>query len=482
MRGMTFGRGFGILATAVVLSGLGLGAGCDGSPGSGDAELAGRAQLALMGVPADGTCIQVTAAGYRTVTRTFSVTAGATALLDLGGLPLGTVTFSAAASGGDCPAPAGTVATWVSDAPFTTTIGVDPPALVTLNLVRNGNASVSIGFDDGAMAGSGGLAGSSGAAGAAGAGDSTGAAGSAGGAGASAGSFGGSVFMQIPGVQGGSVLKGFENWFVLDSFTLASNTPASAAGGGGGASKTTFTATAKLAYQKGVPELYGVATKGTVEKTITLVTRSGGAMPATIWKATLGNAVVSGVAADATTAGQTAPELTVSLAFGSLDLEYDPQNADGSAGAPIHDVFDLARNTGPTAPSPAVPMSFVVGGDVRGLVTATAFRAPSEMTAGSPAGGGGGAGKPVFSDASLTVPLDGAALGFLAEEFTGRITATASVQLATRSADGSAATLGTYGFQNVSIHSMTFSGATATMSFGATAFKWSQGAVTVTFP
>lgn len=468
MRGMTR-----IVATAIVLSGLG--GGCTGGSASGDAELGGRAQLALMGVPADGTCIQVTAAGYRTVTRTFAATAGATAVFDMAGLPLGTVTFSAAASGGDCPAPTGTVATWISDAPFTTTIAVDPPALVTLNLVRNGNATVTIGFDDGAMAGSTGAAGAADGGGAAGQGGSAGPAGGP-------GSFDGSVFMQVPGVQGGSVVKGFENWFALDSFTLGSSTPSSAtSGGGAGAGKTTFTATAKLAYQKGVPELYGAATKGTVEKTVTFVTRRGGALPAIIWKATLTNAVVSGIAADAAMAGQVAPELTVSLAFAKLDLELDPQNADGSAGAPIHDVFDLAMNTGPTPPNPAVPMQFVVGGDVRGLVTAAAFRAPSETTSVS-VGGGSGAGKAVFTDASLSIPLDDAALGFLAEEFAGRVTPMASVQLATRAVDGSAATLGTYGFQNVVIHSMTFAGATATMSFGASAFKWSQGAVTVTFP
>jgi type VI protein secretion system component Hcp len=413
------------------------------------------------------------------VTRTFSAPAGATTVFDISGLPIGTVTFSATASGGDCPAPSGTVATWISDAPFTATISVDPPALVTLNLVRNGNASVTIGFDDGAMAGSTGAA-ATGAAGAA-----TGAAGAGGSAGSAPGTFGGSTFMQVTGVQGGSVVKGFENWFALDSFTLASNTPASTSGGAG-ASKTTFTATAKLAYQKGVPELYGAATKGTVEKTVTFATRSSGAMPAIIWKAMLSNAVVSGIAANEATGDEamganSAPELTVSLTFTKLDLEFDPQNPDGSAGAPIHDGFDLVMNTGPTPPNPTVPMQFVVGGNVSGLVTATAFRAPSETTPVS-VGGGAGAGKPVFTDASLSIPLDGAALGFLAEEFTGRVTSMAAVQLATRAVDGSAATLGTYGFQNVVIHAMTFSGATATMSFGASAFKWSQGAVTVNFP
>lgn len=473
MRGMKLRN----VAAAIVLSGLG--AGCAEGPSPGDAELVGRAQLALMGVPADGTCIRVTAAGYRTVTRTFTATAGATAVFDISGLPIGTVTFSAAASGGDCPAPTGTVATWISDAPFTATIGVDPPALVTLNLVRNGNASVTIGFDDGAMAGSSGAAGA--ATGTAGTAGTAGAGGSGGAGGAPSGTFGGSTFMQVTGVQGGSVVKGFENWFALDSFTLASSTPANTSGGGAGAGKTTFTATAKLAYQKGVPELYGAATKGTVEKTVTFATRSSGASPAVIWKATLSNAVVSGIAADETTGAEAAPELTVSLAFTKLDLEFDPQNPDGSAGAPIHDVFDLLKNTGPTPPNPTVPMQFVVGGNAGGLVTATAFRAPSETTAIS-VGGGSGAGKPVFTDASLSIPLDGAALGYLAEEFAGRVTSMAAVQLATRAVDGSAATLGTYGFQNVVIHGMTFSGATATMSFGASAFKWSQGAVSVTFP
>jgi type VI protein secretion system component Hcp len=463
MRGTTFT----MVASACVLAGLGVTLSCNGSGSSNGAELGGRAAIALMGVPADGTCIQVTAAGYRTVTDGFTVPAGGSSVFEMDGLPLGSVTFSAAAFGGACPPAPGMVANWVSAAPFTATIAVDPPALVTLTLVRNGNADVTIGFDDGA--------GADGGAGASGAGGASG----------SGGAAGGSELMQVAGIMGGSTVSGFDNWFTLESFTLGAATPAIAStGAGAGAGKTTWTATATLAYQPGVPELYGASAGGTVKKTVTLARISGGAMPATIWKATLTNVIIASIQTlGAGSSARPLPEIKVTFVFGRVDVEVDPINPDGTAGTPIVDTFDITRDLNPPPPNPPVPLQFAVGAAVTGLETASAFQAPSETVPVSLGTGAGAAGgKPSFTDASISVPIDASSLGMLAEEVAGLVTSMASVQLETINADGTPAAFGTYGFQHVDITGLSFTDATATLSFNATAFKWAQGATTVTFP
>ncbi|HEY5089682.1 MAG TPA: hypothetical protein VIK30_06915, partial [Polyangia bacterium] len=52
-------------------------ASCTGASAPGDSDgMVGRAEIALMNVPADGTCIQVIAAGYRTVSHSFGAAAG----------------------------------------------------------------------------------------------------------------------------------------------------------------------------------------------------------------------------------------------------------------------------------------------------------------------------------------------------------------------------------------------------------------------
>ncbi|HTA20462.1 MAG TPA: type VI secretion system tube protein Hcp [Polyangia bacterium] len=460
MRGLTLG------VVALAFSSLAVSAGCSGPDGS-SGDMLGRAQIALTNVPADGTCVQVVAAGYRTVTRDFDAPAGATSVFEMPGLPLGQVTFTASAFGGACPPATGVVANWISDAAFTATVAVDPPVLVTLNLVRNGNADVSIGFDDGADGGT----------------TTVGAGGASPDAGAGGGSPAGSgaILMQASGVTGGSKVQGAAGAFDLESFTLGATTPSTiATGSGAGAGKTTWAATAKLRFQQGVPDLYAAATKGMALKTVNVSMFSKGAAPFVIWQATMSNVVISSIQDDAL---GTIPDLTVTFVFTQLKIEYDgARNADGTAGAATVDTFDLATNMGPGGT--AIPLQFVVGAaGAKGFETVSAFRAPSEMTAGNvgSAAGGAGGGKATFTDASVTIPIDASALAILVDEVAGRSLPTATVQIETLSDAGLPTVFGTYGFKNVQLHGITLSGTTATVSFGAASFSWMQGTDTATF-
>jgi hypothetical protein len=120
-------------------------AGC-ASASSTSHESIGTASVAITNAPADGTCIQITVAGYRTVTQSFDLMPGAGTVLALDGLPLGTDTFTANAFGTACAmVNPMSVPNWVS-VPVTQTVAVSPPASVALVMERNGNASVSVDF------------------------------------------------------------------------------------------------------------------------------------------------------------------------------------------------------------------------------------------------------------------------------------------------------------------------------------------------
>jgi type VI protein secretion system component Hcp len=472
----TMGRVLGTAILPVMLASC-AGEPVTGSPDNGgdDQGLVGRATFAITGVPSDGTCLQLQAAGNRVVTRAFDAEPGSSMVFQLDGLPVGQVTFTAVAFGSSCAARGGMAPTWISDAPFTTTVATAPPALVTLNLVRDGIASVSVGFDDDAPSPGG--AGTTGG----GTGGTTGG-GAAGSTGGSAGTGAKSplVFMQVPSLQGASTVIGFENWFILDSFTFSSTTTGSiVVGGGGGAGKSTATATAKLHYQKGAPGLYNLSVMGKSSSPVKIVVEKAGAEPAVIWRASLLNTLISSITDDGS---GVLPTLTVTLTFARSDLQFEGTiNPDGSRGAPTLVTWDFSKSTG--SGGGAVPFSFVIGGPATAPAKEiSAFRAPSETNAGSgTVGAGGGAGKPVFGDASVTLPIDAAVLQYFLNQVQGRVLPTGSVQIDVAGDLGPTA-FGTYGFNMIQLHSVTLTGFDATVGFGAAAFKWSVGTDLVTFP
>jgi hypothetical protein len=109
-------------------------------------EEVGTVRVAITAVPADVGCIRLTAVGSRTVTEPFDVTAGASSVLLLGGVPTGGVQFSGDAFAGACASvTAQAVPTWTSD-PVTAQVDAGTTASVALVMHQNGNASVSIDF------------------------------------------------------------------------------------------------------------------------------------------------------------------------------------------------------------------------------------------------------------------------------------------------------------------------------------------------
>lgn len=122
----------------------------------------GEARAEITQVPADVRCVQVVIVGAdHAVTRQFDVTPGASSVLALRGLPLGSDTFKGSAFGEACDSVTGSsTPTWTGD-DVTTTLSPGVITEVKLVLLRGGQASVSVDFQDGGV-GSGGAGGAGG--------------------------------------------------------------------------------------------------------------------------------------------------------------------------------------------------------------------------------------------------------------------------------------------------------------------------------
>jgi hypothetical protein len=134
---------------SIVAVALALAAGCGETRLGRSTEKEVQVVLAITAVPADVTCVRLTAAGPgRTVTRELDVMAGAEVNEALAGLPLGTVDFKGEAFTGACTAVSKTtIPAWVSD-PVQEAIVLGRIATVALTLHRNGRAKVTLDFAD----------------------------------------------------------------------------------------------------------------------------------------------------------------------------------------------------------------------------------------------------------------------------------------------------------------------------------------------
>lgn len=139
------------LAVVAVCSAL---AACS-SPNPEAEEGLGVATAAVTNVPSDVSCIVITVTGNRVAERKFDVTTGASSVLSMKGLPVGSVTFVGNAYPTACSAVTSSSSpTWLSD-PVNATLSAGVDAPVTLPLRRNGSSTVSVDFEDGPDSGTG---------------------------------------------------------------------------------------------------------------------------------------------------------------------------------------------------------------------------------------------------------------------------------------------------------------------------------------
>jgi hypothetical protein len=115
-------------------------AGCN----EADAPDTGAARIALTQAPATVRCLTITAQGTRTLTRSLDLTAGASTVLEMNGLPTGIVNFSGNAFDVACSRVAASASpSWISDV-ATALIAPGAVADVALVMRRNGRADLGV--------------------------------------------------------------------------------------------------------------------------------------------------------------------------------------------------------------------------------------------------------------------------------------------------------------------------------------------------
>jgi type VI protein secretion system component Hcp len=419
-----------LLLTGSVIGCTGLGPQND--PGVPN-EPTGTAEIAITSAPADGTCVAITAQGSRTVSKKFDVAPGGSTVMALHGLPLGDVTFIAQAFGGTCDkVTSDSVPNWVTDAPVSAKVLVRPPVLVTLNLARNGSAVVSVDFDDGPD------------------GSVTG--------GSPAPASGTLAFMSVSNIIGESNTPGFVGWFDIQDLQLSVQNASSTTGGGAGSGKATWAASATLRAQKGSPELHLADAKGTVLPSVQFAFEKSGQSPFAFFRATLTNAVVSAVQTSGSAIDL--PTETVTFTFSQIGLESDEQNVDGTPGPVTSRSWDLLANKGTSTQVSAINLDLRVGGG----------SSTDAITVAS------------VEDASFTQPFAPSVLDDFMLTASGRRVAALDIDVSIPDAAGGFSEFGSYGFSNVTIHSVKLAALKATVGFSATGSTWTVGQDTVSFP
>lgn len=144
------------------------------------------------------------------------------------------------------------------------------------------------------------------------------------------------VYLMVDGVDGEATATGFEGQIVLDSFQLGANNPTSiGAGGGAGAGKVTLSnfTVSKRTDASSVP-LFLACCKGDHFANAEVTIRRAGGEQIEFLKYTFDTLFVEDISWSGGT-GDEGPMETLSLAYGSVEMTYTPQNADGTAGSAI---------------------------------------------------------------------------------------------------------------------------------------------------
>jgi hypothetical protein len=136
-----------LTAASLLALALAMSLGCTSNPKNMDSRT-GQIEVAITSAPDDGTCIQISVTGTRSVERDFDVKPGQDTVLSLNRLPLGAVTVNANAFAGVCASlTSASVPTWVGD-PVTTTLFPGVIGRIVITLIRNGRLAVGVDFND----------------------------------------------------------------------------------------------------------------------------------------------------------------------------------------------------------------------------------------------------------------------------------------------------------------------------------------------
>jgi type VI secretion system secreted protein Hcp len=158
-------------------------------------------------------------------------------------------------------------------------------------------------------------------------------------------------FLRIEGVEGESTDERYEGWIELTSFSWGESLPGlqqsagAAAGGGGGAGKVVFQDFHfSKRLSKATPKLMLACASGQHLPEALLVMRRAGRDQQEYLRYKFSDVVVSSYPTSGGVEGSE-PTDEVSLSFGRFEIEYRPQNVDGTLAEPIRAGWDVRANT-----------------------------------------------------------------------------------------------------------------------------------------
>jgi type VI secretion system secreted protein Hcp len=152
-------------------------------------------------------------------------------------------------------------------------------------------------------------------------------------------------FLKIDGIDGESQDSQYKNYIHVESWSWgASQSGTFSSGGGGGAGKVQmqdlhFT----MKMDKASPKLMLACATGEHIKKAQLFARKAGKTQQTFLTVTLSDVLVSSYQTSGSGASDVLPIDSVALNFAKVEVEYKPQNADGSLGGAQKAGYDLKQ-------------------------------------------------------------------------------------------------------------------------------------------
>ena len=158
------------------------------------------------------------------------------------------------------------------------------------------------------------------------------------------------IYVKYDGIDGEVTAANYEKWIEIDSFSWGVSNPTSvgSTGGGGGAGKVSFQDIhIETQTNASTPKLLTQAAEGTAISFVEVDFIKGEA-PSPYLKIVLNDVLVSSYQfGGAEGANNTTPSESISLNFQKVDIEYSPQNTDGTLLPPIRFVGNLNLTSAP---------------------------------------------------------------------------------------------------------------------------------------
>ncbi|MEO8595149.1 MAG: type VI secretion system tube protein Hcp [Candidatus Solibacter sp.] len=156
------------------------------------------------------------------------------------------------------------------------------------------------------------------------------------------------VKIETPNVAGESTDSKHKGEIEIYSFSLGASNPTTigSATGGAGAGKVSLSSFNFMKKTDKVsPVLFQASASGTHYAKVTVTLRKAGEKPVEYLKYTFSTVFVESIQWSGSTGGDDAPTESVSMAYGKMEIDYQPQGPDGKAlGGAIHGGWDAIKN------------------------------------------------------------------------------------------------------------------------------------------